>query len=115
MKTTGLFGNGWFRRLVVLLLILLPMVLTGCQLVRFIVHKMVPAGKGKLIPAECDALTQGKKVLVLVYADQNIQYQHQQLARFDTAAVLAAELQSKLKVDVVDPAMVEHFQAANIN
>ena len=115
MKTTGLFYNAALRRLMVLLLILLPMVLTGCQLVRFIVHKMVPVGKGELIPAECDALTQGKKVLVLVYADQNIQYQHQQLARFDTAFAVAAELQSKLKVDVVDPAMVENFQAANIN
>ena len=110
MKTTVLL-----RRLILLLLILLFPGLTGCGAIRFIVHKMVPAGKGEWIPAECEALTQGKRVLILVYADQAIQYQHQQLARFDTAAVVAAEMRAKLKVDVVDPAVVENFQAANIN
>ena len=115
MKTTGLFSRSQFSRLALLLLILLLTGLTGCQAIRFLVHKMVPVGKGQWIPAECEVLTDGKKVLILVYADQSIQYMHQQLARFDTAAVVATELDDKLDVDVVDPAMVEHFQAANIN
>ena len=115
MKTTGLFYRSQLSRLLVLLLILSFTGLTGCQAIRFLVHKMVPVGKGQYIPPESEALTAGKKVLILVYADQSIQYMHQQLARFDTAAVVAAEMDSKLEVDVVDPAMVEHFQAANIN
>ena len=115
MKTTGLFSRSRFSKLVLSLLILSFTGLTGCQAIRFIVHKMVPTGKGKWIPAETEALTSGKRVLILVYADQSIQYTHQQLARFDTAAVVATELDDKTEVDVVDPAMVEHFQAANLN
>ena len=110
MKITGYLG-----KVALSLLILLLTGLTGCGLAQFVVHKMVPAGKGEWIPAECTALTGGEKVLILVYAEESIQYMHQQLARFDTAAVVASEMQDKLKVDVVDPAAVEHYQSANVN
>ncbi|NIA07563.1 MAG: hypothetical protein GWP14_08010 [Actinobacteria bacterium] len=107
--------TGGLSRLGLLLLIFSFTGLTGCQAVRFLVHLMVPVGKGEWVPAESEVLTPGKKVLILVYADQSIQYLNQQLARFDTAAAVAAELDSKLELDVVDPATVEHFQAANFN
>jgi len=115
MKTAGLFYRSRFSRLILLLLMASLTPLAGCGAIRFIVHKLIPVGKGQWIPAECEVLTSGKKVLILVYADQSIQYMHQQLARFDTAFGVAAELEANLEVDVVDPAMVEHFQAANIN
>ena len=103
------------RYLVLAALLFLSLHLSGCQAIRFLVYSLTPADKGRWVPAECEALTKGKRVLVLVYADQAIQYQNQQLARYNTAAFVAAELQSKLQVDVVDPASVEHFQAADIN
>ena len=89
--------------------------LSGCQAFNYLAHKLAPAGKGKWIPPETEALSEGTRVLVLVYVDQAIQYQNNQLARYYTAAAVANELQSKLKVDVVDPATVEYFQASNIN
>ena len=89
--------------------------LCGCGALSYIVHKLAPAGKGKWVAAETEALSEGKKVLILVYADENIQYQHGQLARYRTAAGVAEQMQSKLKVDVVDPAIVEQFQASDLN
>ena len=85
--------------------------LCGCG---YILHKLAPAGKGKLVPAENEALSQGKKVLILVYADENIQYQHKQLARYRTSTAIAKQLQSQLKVLTVDPAIVEKFQASDM-
>jgi len=99
----------------VLLLLLVGMHLSGCQAIRFLVYGLTPSSKGRWVPAQCEVLSKGKRVLVLVYADQAIQYQQDQLARYNTAAFVASELQSKLKVDVVDPAAVEQFQAASIN
>ena len=34
-------------------------------------------------------MSEGKKVLILVYADENIQYRHGQMARYHTAAAVA--------------------------
>jgi len=115
MKTPLSAGLFRFKWLVLPMLLLLSMHLSGCQAIRFLVFGVAPTGKGQWVPAQCEVLSKGKRVLVLVYADQAIQYQQEQLARYNTAAFAASELQSKLKVEVVDPAAVEHFQAANIN
>ena len=103
------------KRLVLPVLVILSVCLSGCQAVRAVMYLFAPADKGQWIPAECEALIEGKRVLTLVYADQAIQYQQGQLARYTTAAVVAAEMKRKLHVDVVDPAVVEQYQAANIN
>ena len=115
MKTPSSAGPVGLKGLVLLMLLLLSLHLSGCQAIRFLVYGLVPPAKGRWVPAQCEALSKGKRVLVLVYADQAIQYQQDQLARYNTAAFVASELQSKLKVEVVDPAAVEHFQAADIN
>ena len=103
------------QRLVLAVLLVLSVGLAGCQAIRSVLYLFVPASKGPWVAAECEALSEGKIVLILVYADQAVQYQHEQLARYNTAEVVAAEMRSKLEVDVVDPAVVEQFQAANIN
>ena len=115
MKTNRIFTGEPSSKWAVVLLSFLLVILTGCQAIRYMVYMLTPAGKGEWIEAKSEALTEGKRVLILVYADESIQYMHQHLARFDTAAVTAKELQSQLKVDVVDPAVVEHFQEANVD
>lgn len=87
----------------------------GCGSLSYVVQMLVPQGKGKWIEAQSEALSKGKKVLILVYADEAIQYRHGQLARYDTASMVAKEMQSQLEVDVVDPAAVEQFQASHLN
>ncbi len=89
--------------------------LCGCGAISYVVQMLAPGGKGKWVAAQSEALSEGKKVLILVYADENIQYQHGQLASYRTAAVVAEEMRSKLKVDVVDPTIVEQFQASDLN
>ena len=101
-----------FRLPAVLGLVALIGSLCGCD---YVLHKLAPAGRGKWVPAQSEALSEGKKVLILVYADENIQYQHGQMARYHTAAAVAKQLQSKLKVGVVDPLIVEKFQASDMN
>ena len=60
-------------------------------------------------------MTEGKKVLILVFADHSIRYQYE-LASYDTAVAVAERIQSELKgVEVVDPSTVERYQRANIN
>ena len=99
----------------VLTLLALSSGLCGCGALSYLAHKLVPAGKGKWVAAESEALNEGKKLLILVYANQAIQYQHEQLARYNTASMIAEHMQSKLKVDVVDPATVEQFQASDLD
>lgn len=103
------------RELMVLAVLVLSVGLSGCPAISYVLHKLAPGGKGKWVAAQSEALSEGKKVLILVYADENIQYQHGQLARYRTAAVVAEQMQSKLKVEVVDPAIVEQFQASDPN
>ena len=103
------------RWMLLLTLLVLTSGLSGCGAISYFLHKLAPAGKGKWIPAQSEALSEGKKVLILVYADQAIQYQHEQLARYNTASMIAEQMQAELKVDVVDPAVVEQFQASNLN
>lgn len=110
--------TSWSIRLrlpAVLALVVLISSLCGCGAISYVAHGLAPEGKGKWVPAQNEALSQGKKVLVLVYADENIQYQHGQLARYRTARAVAEQLQSKLKVVVIDPAAVEKFQASDLN
>ena len=104
-----------FRLPGVLGLVVLIGSLCGCRATGYFLHKLAPAGRGKWIPAQSEALSEGKKVLVLVYADENIQYQHGQMARYQTAAAIAKEIQLKLKVNVVDPLIVEKFQASDMS
>lgn len=89
--------------------------LGGCGAISYIAHGLAPAGKGKWVPAQNEDMSAGKKILVLVYADENIQYQQGQLARYHTAGAVAEQLQSKLKVEVVDPTAVEKFQTSDLN
>ena len=104
LRVSGLLG-----------LLVLSAGMCGCGALSYVLQMVIPEGKGNWVEAQTEALSEGKKVLILVYADQAIQYQHGQLARYRTAAVVAKEMQSKLKVDVVDPAIVEQFQASNLN
>ena len=102
-------------RTVLALLLVLTVALAGCQAIRFVLQGLSPVGKERWIPPECEALTEGNKVLVLVFADHSIRYQYE-LANYDTAVAVAQRIQSQLKgVEVVDPSTVEHFQRANIN
>ncbi len=97
--------------LVLAVLVVLCTGLSGCG---YILHQLAPASKGEWVVPANEALSEGKRVLVLVYAETAIQYQNDQLARYNTAAAVAGEMQSKLKVDAVEPAIVETFQANNI-
>jgi hypothetical protein len=119
MKERLCFGEAmkasWLVRFLlpgVLGLVVLIGSLCGCD---YVLHKLAPAGRGKWIPAQSEALSEGKKVLILVYADENIQYQHGQMARYYTAAAVAEQMQSKLKVVVVDPLIVEKYQASDMS
>ena len=102
------------KLLTLLALAVLSVGLSGCSLLRYLAYMVAPEGKGQWVPAETEALTEGKKVLVLVYADENIQYRHDQLARYNTAAAVAEQMESKLKVDPVEPWAVETFQANHL-
>ncbi len=103
------------RPAVLLGLLVLITGLCGCGALSYAVQMLVPGGKGKWVEAQNEALSEGKKVLILVYADETIQYRHGQLARYYTASIVAKEMQSKLKVEVVDPGEVEQFQASDPN
>lgn len=91
--------------------------LCGCGAISYVLEVLIPTGKGEWVAAENEALSKGKKVLILVYADQvnySSQYQPSE-TRYETAARVAAEMQSKLAVEVVEPAIVEQFQRSNPN
>jgi len=110
--------NSWSVRLrlpAVLGLLALSAGLCGCGAISYVLQMVIPEGKGTWVAAQSEALSEGKKVLILVYADETIQYRHGQLARYYTASIVAKEMQSKLKVEVVDPAEVEQFQASDLN
>ena len=103
-----------FRLAAVLGLLVVIGGICGCGAISYTLHKLAPAGKGKWVPAQSEALSKGKKVLILVYADDNIQYQQGQLTRYHTAVAITEQMQSKLKVKVVDPAKVEQFQGSDM-
>ena len=91
--------------------------LCGCGAISYLVEGLTPTGKGEWVAAENEALSKDKKVLILVYADDAYysgQYQHADV-RYETAAMVAEQMRSKLAVDVVDPAIVEQFQRSNPN
>ena len=104
-----------FPPAVMLVLLIIGASMCGCGAISYVVQALVPASKGTWVEAKSEALSEGKKVLILVYTSQDIQYQHGQLARLYTALGVAKEMKSKLKVDVVDPITVEKFQASNLN
>ncbi len=88
--------------------------MVGCGVVEYLVYAFSPESKGALVAAECEALTENKRVLVLVYADESMQYRSGGLARYNTSAAVGKELEERLRVDVVDASSVEYFQVNNL-
>ena len=88
--------------------------MSGCGVVRYLMYVVAPESGSELVAAECESLTEGKRVLVLVYADESMQYRSNGLARYNTSAAVGKELEERLRVDVVDASSVEYFQVNNL-
>ena len=115
MKMSRWLPGGISKRGVELVILLaVSGVMSGCGALRYLMYIVAPGSQGKWVAAECEAMSEGKLVLVLVYADESIQYRSQVMARYNTSAAVAEELETRLRVETVDPASVESFQANNL-
>ncbi|MCE5327019.1 MAG: hypothetical protein LLG01_11470 [Planctomycetaceae bacterium] len=86
----------------------------GCTNVRdFTLYSMAKAPV-KTVHAEFDKL-EGKRVAVVIFADQAVQYEYP-MARLELATVVAEEIRAKLKkANVVDPRIVLEQQDSDIH
>ncbi|MCE5279632.1 MAG: hypothetical protein ABFD92_09430 [Planctomycetaceae bacterium] len=68
----------------------------------------------KTVPAEFDKFS-GKRVAVVIFADQAVQYEYP-MARLELATVVAQEIRAKLtKANVVDPRIILEQQDSDIH
>ncbi len=81
----------------------------GCGPARYFAYLAAPELPGKTVPAEFSDLD-GHRVVIVIFADQRVQYEHPR-ARLTLAAAIRAEMKERLKgVSVTDPAKVWQYQ-----
>jgi hypothetical protein len=87
----------------------LAVCLGGCGPIRYFGYLTAPEAGSKNVPAEFTGL-EGHRVVIVIFADQRVQYEHPQ-ARLTLASVVRAKMNEKLKnVSVTDPAKVCRYQ-----
>ena len=97
-----------------LLLLLLPAaLLCGCNVMAYTLYVLFPGSREKTIEAEYAGLD-GNSVAVVVYADRATRYEHFEVRRSVSAAVLGELVRHVDEVDVIDPARVVKYQRENI-
>jgi hypothetical protein len=86
--------------------------LGGCRGIRYLGYLGAPEAGTKKVPAEFTGL-EGHRVVIVIFADQRVQYEHPQ-ARLTLGSVVRAKMTEHLKnVSVVDPAKVCRYQDEN--
>lgn len=86
--------------------------LGGCPAMRYMGYLGAPEAGSKKVPAEFTGL-EGRRVAIVIFADQRVQYEHPQ-ARLTLGSVVRAKMNEHLKnVSVVDPAKVCRYQDEN--
>ena len=97
-----------------LLVVLLGLAVTsGCQQTGYLMYLFAPAVPVKPVPAEYEGL-EGHSVAVVVFADQQVQYEYP-FARLTLGSAVSAELTEQLKdVRVVDVRKVCRYQDENL-
>jgi hypothetical protein len=83
--------------------------LGGCSSLRYFSYLAAPEAGSKNVPAEFAGLP-GHRVVIAIFADQRVQYEHPQ-ARLTLGSAVRAEMIKRLKsVTVTDPVRVCRFQ-----
>jgi hypothetical protein len=86
--------------------------LGGCSGMRYLGYLAAPEPGSKKVPAEFTGL-EGRRVAIVIFADQRVQYENPQ-ARLTLGSVVRAKMNEHLKnVSVVDPAKVVRYQDEN--
>ena len=85
---------------------------TGCNHAAYWLHAFAPPAPKKTVEAECDQLT-GKRVAIVIFADESVQYEYP-AARVELAAAVGEELKKHIEdVTVVDWRRVIKYQDSN--
>ena len=100
------------KRLIGMLLLVLPALSGGCNYLAFVFHLFAPDIRTK-VDAEYPDL-ENHSVAVVIWADQKTQCDHP-LAQLETASIVAWELKTKIKnVRTIDPRRIAKYQDENI-
>ena len=68
--------------------------IAGCNHAAYWMHAFAPPAPKKTVEAECDQLT-GKRVAIVIFADESVQYEYP-TARVELTAALGEELKKIL-------------------
>jgi len=86
----------------------------GCDTLGYLGYLMAPEAKKVKVPPEYEGLTK-RKVAVVIYADQQVQYEYP-YARLGLSAALNSELKKHLEgAAIVDPRRVIRYQDDNVH
>ncbi len=84
----------------------------GCNHAAYWMRAFAPPAPTKTVAAECDQLT-GKRVAIVIFADESVQYEYP-TARVELTAALGEELKKHIKdVTVVDWRRIIKYQDSN--
>ena len=87
---------------------------SGCRMLRGLAYLFSPWPTGTTVQAEFEGLA-GHSVAVVVYADENTQYQYP-LVQLNLSALIGAELRRNVKgVTVIEPRKVVSYQKQNVH
>ena len=101
------------RRILLLILLVGLAATAGCDAINYMAYLFAPAMPAKPVPAEFEGL-EGHSVAVVIFADQQVQYEYP-FARLTLGSAVAAELTEQLKdVRVVDVRKVCRYQDENL-
>jgi len=101
------------KRLTPLLMLLVAALMGGCQPTGYLLYLFAPVMPARSVAAEYDQLP-GHSVAVVVFADQQVQYEYP-FARLTLGSAVAGELQKQLKdVKMVDVRKVCRYQDENL-
>jgi len=93
--------------------LLLAVVTTGCEGVAYSLYLIAPPEPVKTVKAEFAGMA-GHNVAIVIYADEKVQLEYP-YARLRVASVIAAELRKHIKnITVIDPRRVIRYQHENI-
>ena len=106
--------TGTFRAILIAAALTATMPTSGCRTLRGLAYLFSPWPTGTTVRAEFEGLA-GHSVAVVVYADENMQYQYP-LVQLNLSALIGAELRGNVKgVTVIEPRKVVSYQKRNVH
>ena len=94
-------------------LLLAAVTLTGCQPMAYFLYLVWPGSRTRKVKAEFAGLP-GKSVVIVIYCDKRVQYEHPNV-RLSVSSAVAGELEKNVDdITVIDSRRVVKYQDGNI-